>query len=325
MGGAAGRGIAQQQRMGAGVPRLLQQPGGGFNGEFAVEQGRAQRAVGMGGHQRRQWNSAGAPQGDRRHQANQAPGAICFRGVAPGAERANPGAAGREGIYRKFPVGRVIAVRLHGAFGEFTPCLRGNGRKRRDRAARRRGAPLRALADAGFFCVRRRAAKFAISTTSPVSPFRAGSGGARGGARPLSSLSKLTERLENPVGKTIQFNRVVNPEFTLESPRGLARPKASGGVDGTAEWRRRGQRSRKRRFWTAGLPTMEGLNHRAGACDQSTPSSRGGSSCPAMLFVSRWFLRRCGLGGDRPCRKPGRAGHRAIAIPLRDAAAQSGQ
>ena len=70
-GRAIKRGGAEDQRMRAGLPGLLQNAGDGFLRHVAVEQRRAKRAVGIGADQSGQRDLVGAPHRDHRHQADQ--------------------------------------------------------------------------------------------------------------------------------------------------------------------------------------------------------------------------------------------------------------
>ena len=103
-GGAVERHVAQDQRMGAGSPRLLHQAGGGVFRQFAIERRRRQRAVGIGADQRGQGNLVGAPHRNHGHQPDQ------FGGVAPRAERGGAAAAAGGSVHRQLPVGQIIAV-----------------------------------------------------------------------------------------------------------------------------------------------------------------------------------------------------------------------
>ena len=146
--GAIQRDVAQDQRMGAGFARRLHQLENGFIRHIAINQRRAQRAVGIGAHQRGQRNFVGAPQRNRRQKADQSGWAVGRqRGVAPRAQRGYPGPALRRGIHRQFPVGQIITVRLGGAPGERPPSARGNGRERRERVAIGPSRRLRPLSD----------------------------------------------------------------------------------------------------------------------------------------------------------------------------------
>ena len=148
-GGAVERDIAQDQRMGASFPRLRQQARHGIVGGVAIEQRRAERAVGIGVRQRGQGNPAGAPQRNRRHQADQAGRAVrCGSGVAPGAQRGDAGAAFGKSVHRQFPARQIIAVGLDGAFGKLAPSVCGDRRQRCERiAVGRSGLRRRARAD----------------------------------------------------------------------------------------------------------------------------------------------------------------------------------
>ena len=124
-GGAVQRDVAQDQRMGANFPRLRQQLRHGVVGSVAIEQRRAERAIGIGVCQSRQRDLAGAPQRNRRHQADQARRAVgCERGMAPCAQRGDAGAAFGKSVHRQFPAGQIIAVGLDGAFGKLAPPAR---------------------------------------------------------------------------------------------------------------------------------------------------------------------------------------------------------
>ena len=90
--------------------------------DVAVEQRRAQRAVGTGADQSGQGDLVGAPHRNDRQQADQSRRAVLRRrGVAPCAERRRGGAAARRSVHRQFPCRQIIAVRLDGAFGQCLP------------------------------------------------------------------------------------------------------------------------------------------------------------------------------------------------------------
>ena len=87
-GGAVERHVAQDQRVRAGVPRLPQQSRRGVVRRIAIEQRRAQRAIGVGADQSGQGNPVGAPHRNDRHQADQpaAPsGAASLRAISADA------------------------------------------------------------------------------------------------------------------------------------------------------------------------------------------------------------------------------------------------
>ena len=128
-GRAIERGGAEDQRVRAGLPGLLQNAGDGFLRHVAVEQRRAERAVGIGADQSGQRDLVGAPHRDHRHQADQAG---C---IAPRAERVGVGAAPRRSVHRQFPFGQIIAVRLGGALDSARHWARGNAGERRQRPA----------------------------------------------------------------------------------------------------------------------------------------------------------------------------------------------
>ncbi len=75
-GCAIERHVAQDQRMGAGLPRRVQQSRRGLVRPVAVERRRAQRAVGMSAHQRGQRNLEGPHQRNHRQQADQSAGVL---------------------------------------------------------------------------------------------------------------------------------------------------------------------------------------------------------------------------------------------------------
>ena len=126
-GRAIERGGAEDQRMRAGLPGLLQNAGDGFLRHVAVEQRRAKRAIGIGADQRGQRDLVGAPHRDHGHQADQGG---C---IAPRAERGGIDAAPRRSVHRQFPFGQIVAVRLGGALRERAPLGRGNAGERRQR------------------------------------------------------------------------------------------------------------------------------------------------------------------------------------------------
>ena len=123
--------------MRAGLARLPQQSGRGGLRHVAVEQGRAQRAVGMGADESGQWDFVGARHRDHRHQADH-PGRAVRRGIAPCGQRGSAATAAGKGVHRQFPGGQIIAVGFDRAFGQRMPCAGGNGRQRRERIAVRR-------------------------------------------------------------------------------------------------------------------------------------------------------------------------------------------
>ena len=128
-GRAIKRGGAEDQRMRAGLPGLLQNAGDGFLRHVAVEQRRAERAVGIGADQSGQRDLVGAPHRDHGHQADQG------GSIAPRAERVGVAAAPRRSVHRQFPFGQIITVRLGGAHRQRAPLGRGNAGERRQRPA----------------------------------------------------------------------------------------------------------------------------------------------------------------------------------------------
>ena len=128
-GRAVERGSAEDQRVRAGASGLLQNARDGFLSHVAVEQRRAERAVGIGADQSGQRDPVGAPHRDHRHQADQAG---C---IVPRAERVGVDAALRRSVHRQFPFRQIITIRLGGAHRERAPLVRGNAYERRQRPA----------------------------------------------------------------------------------------------------------------------------------------------------------------------------------------------
>ncbi len=93
-GRAIERGGAEDQRMRASLPGLLQNARNGFLRHVAIKQWRAKRAVGIGADQGGQRDFVGAPHRDHRHQADQA------GSIAPRAERVGVAAAPRRSVHR---------------------------------------------------------------------------------------------------------------------------------------------------------------------------------------------------------------------------------
>ena len=123
---------AQNQGMGpGGAPLLHELQRGGFR-LLAVEQRRAQRAIGIGADQRRQRNFPGTPQRDDRQHSGQPR-------IAPGGKGGSIGAAARGGVHRQFPIGQIIAVWLDRAVGEHAPGICADGCERSQQGMRRRG------------------------------------------------------------------------------------------------------------------------------------------------------------------------------------------
>jgi hypothetical protein len=95
---------------------LLQQARRRVGRHVAVDQRAAQRAIGMRAHQRGQGNPEGAPQRDRRHQADQS-----LRRPVVGGQRGGLGAAARGRADGQLPAGQVIAIRLDRALRQRAP------------------------------------------------------------------------------------------------------------------------------------------------------------------------------------------------------------
>ena len=128
-GGTVERHVAQHQRVRAGLPRAVQKIGYCLVRTVAIEQRRAQRAIGVGADPDGKRNPVGAPHRNDRHQAGQ------VSGIAPAAQRGRTNAAPCGGLYRQFPFGKVIAIGLSGALGQRAPLRGGDVGKRRQRAA----------------------------------------------------------------------------------------------------------------------------------------------------------------------------------------------
>jgi len=209
-GRAVERDVAQDQRAGAGLSRLAHQFDNRIFGRVAIEQRRAQRAVGIGAHQSGQGDIVGAPHRDDRQEADHARRVVGRkRSIAPRAQRRHSVAPSRGGVHRQFPVGQIIAVRLDGAFGQSAPLAHRDGGERcacvaiKRRYRRRHTAP----DDLVHRCAmgHRRICNL---DHVPDSPF-AGIGGASS-CRPFHprlSDKGLAERLENRVGAKLQFER----------------------------------------------------------------------------------------------------------------------
>ena len=99
------RDVAQDQRVGAGFPCLEHQARRGVIGPVAIEQRRAERAVGMGAHQRGQGNVVGARHRDDRHQADQ-PRRVVLYGIAWRDQRRRAGAAAGDAFTASSQSGR---------------------------------------------------------------------------------------------------------------------------------------------------------------------------------------------------------------------------
>ena len=125
----------------------------GFLGQTTIQKRRTQRAVGAGARQSRQGNFAGAPQRDDRQQADQPRRFACrgrritwrefnslrliWRGITPGSERGDAGAAVCRRVDGQFPRRQIVTVWLNGALGEHSPIFHGNGSQRCKARARR--------------------------------------------------------------------------------------------------------------------------------------------------------------------------------------------
>ena len=132
-----------------GAPGLPQNVRHGILCHVAIEQRRAQRAVGIGADQGRQGNFVGAPHRNDRDKADQ-PG-----GIAPCAKCGGADTAPRGSVHRQLPFGQIIAVRLDGAPGKRAPWGYWNGGERRQRIAgcRRACVRIRARCTADNRCI----------------------------------------------------------------------------------------------------------------------------------------------------------------------------
>ncbi len=93
---------------------LREQACSGCSRVVAVEQRRRERAIGIGIDEHQQRQPMGAAQRNNRQQANQL-------AVRPGCEGGGVGQTIHRGVYRQFPVGEVIAIRLDGARFQCAP------------------------------------------------------------------------------------------------------------------------------------------------------------------------------------------------------------